>query len=79
VAHKLKYDSDADVLSVVLKDTGALSHAEEVGDVVVHVDKNGSPLFLEVLNASKVVPMMVSAMAKGKLVARVLRLRRRVA
>jgi hypothetical protein len=40
-----------------------------VGDLVVHLDKKGSPLFLEVLNASKVVPMMVKAMDKGELVA----------
>jgi len=65
----LKYDSDADVLSVALKGKGGLSHAEEVGDVVVHLDKNGSPLFLEVLNASKVVPKMVLAIAKGEVVA----------
>ena len=69
MAYRLKYDSDADGLSVVLKDKGTLSHAEEVGDLVVHLDKKGSPLFLEVLNASKVVPMMVKAMDKGELVA----------
>lgn len=66
MAYKLRYDPDADVLLVLLKDKGKLSHAEEVGDVVVHVDKKGNPLFIEVLNASKVVPMMVQAMAKGE-------------
>jgi len=65
MAYKLKYDSDADVLLVLLK-KGKLSHAEEVGDVVMHVDSKGKPLFFEVLNASKVVPMMVQAMAKGE-------------
>lgn len=69
MAYRLKYDSDADLLSVLLKDKGRLSHAEEIGNVVVHFDKKGSPLFLEVLNASKVVPMMVQAMAKGEVVA----------
>jgi uncharacterized protein YuzE len=66
MTYKLKYDSDADVLLVLLKDKGKLSHAEEVGDVVVHVDSKGRPLFFEVLNASEVVPMMVQAMAKGE-------------
>jgi uncharacterized protein YuzE len=65
MTYGLKYDSDADVLSAVLKDKGSFSHAEEVGDFVVHLDKDGSPLFLEVLNASKVVPLMVQAMEKG--------------
>jgi uncharacterized protein YuzE len=66
LAYKLKYDSDADVLLVLLKEKRKLSHAEEVGDVVVHVDSKGKPLFFEVLNASKIVPMMVQAMAKGE-------------
>lgn len=66
MAYKLKYDSDSDVLLVLLKEKGKLSHAEEVGDVVMHVDSKGRPLFFEVLNASKVVPMMVQAIAKGE-------------
>jgi uncharacterized protein YuzE len=65
----MKYDSDADVLSVVLKEKGRLSHAEEVGDIILHVDEKGRPLFFEVLNASKVVPKMVQAMARGEVVA----------
>ena len=69
MAHRLRYDPEADVLTVVLRGQGKLSHAEEVGDVVLHVDKKGDPLFYEVLNASKVVPMMVQAMAKGEVVA----------
>ena len=65
----MKYDSDADVLSVVLRAKGKLSHAEEIGDVILHVDGKGNPLFFEVLNASKVVPKMVEAMAQGEVVA----------
>ena len=66
MGYRLKYDSDADVLSLVLKPKGKLSHAEEVGDVVLHLDAKGHPLFLEVLNASKVVPKMVQAMEQGE-------------
>lgn len=64
----MRYDSDADDLSVVLKEKGKLSHAEEVGDVILHVDEKGRPLFFEVLNASKVVPKMGQAMAQGEVV-----------
>ena len=53
MAHKLKYDSDADVLLVLLKGKRKLSHAEEVGDVVLHVDTKGNPLFFEVLNGQQ--------------------------
>jgi len=69
MAYRMKYDSDADVLSVMLKEHGKLSHAEEVGDVILHLDKEGKPLFFEVLNASKVVPKMVQALAQGEVVA----------
>jgi uncharacterized protein YuzE len=35
VGYKIKYDGDADVLTIILKERGKLSHAEEVGDIVV--------------------------------------------
>jgi uncharacterized protein YuzE len=66
MAYKLKYDPDADVLLVLLKEKGKLSYAEEVGDIVMHMDSKGRPLFFEILNASKVVSMMVQAMATGE-------------
>jgi uncharacterized protein YuzE len=62
--YKLKYDSESDVLLVVVSESGKLSHAEEMGDIVIHLSKDGRPLFLEVLNASKNVPLMVQALAK---------------
>jgi hypothetical protein len=60
----IKYKKEADVLTVVLKGKGKLSHAKEAGDFIVHVDKNDMPLFLEILNASKIVPLMVEGLAK---------------
>jgi len=67
MAYRLRYDKEADVLSVVLK-KGKFSHAVEAGDVILHIDASGKALFVEVLNASKVIPMMAEAMAKGKAV-----------
>lgn len=64
MVYKIRYHEDADVLTVILKDKGKLSHAEEVGDIIVHFDKNGQPLFLEILRASKIVPLMVQGLAK---------------
>jgi uncharacterized protein YuzE len=64
MAYKIKYDEDADVLTVILKEKGKLSHAEEVGDVIVHFDQNGKPLFMEILKANKIVPLMVEGLAK---------------
>jgi len=64
LAYKVKYDSEADVLTVVVAEKGKLAYAEEVGDIVVHFDENGKPLFLEILNASKIIPLMVQGLAK---------------
>jgi uncharacterized protein YuzE len=67
--YKLKYDSESDVLLIVVSDSGRLSHAEEMGDIVVHLGKKGEPLFLEVLNASRNVPLMVQALARKEVAA----------
>ena len=69
MAYKLTYDPEADVLMLILKSKGKLSHSEEFDSLIVHYDKKGNPLFLEILNASKMVPLMVEAMAKGQVVA----------
>jgi len=69
MAYRMRYDADADVLTIVIVERGRLSHAEEVGDVVVHFDEKGAPLFMEILRASKIVPLMVEALArKGTIV-----------
>lgn len=64
MAYKIKYDDEADVLTVVVTEKGKLSYAEEVGDIIVHFDENGKPLFMEILKASKIVPLMVQGLAK---------------
>lgn len=64
MAYRMRYDADADVLTIVIVERGKLAYAEEVGDVVVHFDEKGAPLFMEILRASKIVPLMVEAMAK---------------
>jgi len=64
MAYKIKYDEDADILTVILREKGKLSHAEEVGDIILHLDENGKPLFMEILKASKIVPLMVESLAR---------------
>ncbi len=59
MAYKVKYDEEADVLTVVVAEKGKLSYAEEVGDIIVHFDENGKPLFMEILKASKIIPLLV--------------------
>jgi uncharacterized protein YuzE len=67
MAYKLKYDEESDVLSVIIEEKGKLSHAEEMGDIVVHFDEGGRPLFMEILKASKVIPLMVQSLAKKEI------------
>jgi len=67
--YRLKYDVESDVLTIIVSESGRLSHAEEMGDIVIHVNDKGEPLFLEVLKASKNVPLMVQALAKREVVA----------
>lgn len=64
MTYKIKYDDESDVLTVIVREKGRLSHAEGVGDIILHVDEKGEPLFLEILKASKIVPLMVEALAK---------------
>jgi len=66
---RLRYDGESDVLLIVVSESGKLSHAEEMGDIVVHLGEKGEPLFLEVLNASKNIPLMVQALAKREVAA----------
>jgi len=67
--YRLRYDSESDVLVIIVSESGKLSHAEEMGDIVIHLSRRGEPLFLEVLNASKNVPLMVQALAKKEVAA----------
>jgi len=64
MAYEVKYDAEADVLTVIVAKEGKLSFAEEVGDIIVHFDDGGKPLFMEILKASKIIPLMVQGLAK---------------
>ena len=70
MVYKIRYEEDADVLTLILKEKGKLSHAQEVGDIIVHFDEKGQPLFLEFLRdskAGKIVPLLVEGLAKREL------------
>lgn len=65
--YRLKYDVESDVLMIIVSESGKLSHAEEMGDIVIHLNEKGQPLFLEVLKASENIPLMVQALAKKEI------------
>ncbi len=49
---KLRYDPDADVLLLVLKDDPPADAVEEPGGVIVSYGEDGQPVSVEFLNAS---------------------------
>jgi len=64
MAYEIKYDDEADVITIILGEEGKISHAEEVGGIIVHFDEDEKPLFMEILKASKIIPLMVESIAK---------------
>ena len=64
MAYEIKYDDEADVITIILGEEGKISHAEEVGGIIVHFDEDEKPLFMEILKASKIIPLMVESLAK---------------
>ncbi len=50
----IAYEPDADVLSMSWGKINSIDHAEENGEVILHVNKKDEPVLVEILNASKV-------------------------
>ncbi len=50
---KISYDPEADVLSWETSPRARIDYASEIGNVVVHFTKQHTPVFIEVLEASK--------------------------
>jgi len=49
---KVKYDSEADILLVVLRDDPPMDAVEEPGGVIISYGEDGDPVSVEFLNAS---------------------------
>mgnify|MGYP001596817216 CR=1 FL=1 len=49
---RIKYDADADVLIVILRDIPPADAIEEPGGVIVSYGEDGEPVSVEFLNAS---------------------------
>ena len=50
MAYKIKYDEDADVLVIIVAEGGKLSHAKEVGDLIVHFDEDNKKCISKLSN-----------------------------
>ncbi len=55
----ISYEPDADVLSFSRGDMKTIDHAEEMGDVILHVNPNNEPVLVEILNAARLFQQRV--------------------
>lgn len=49
---KIKYSQDVDILLIELSDA-PIDHAEEQGQIIVHLAKTGEPVMLEIMDGKK--------------------------
>ncbi len=68
MTYHISYEPEADVLTIWVAKEDRIYDAEIVGDIVLHWDKDGNPVMIEILKASKIVPKIVEAFAKRGLV-----------
>ncbi len=51
---KIKYSSDADILVIELRDGVPVDSIDLKEGLILHLDKDGKPLEIEILDASKI-------------------------
>ena len=62
---KISYNRIDDVLIYELGE-GKIVRAEEMGPIIVHMDENGKPLLLEILDASEFLTQTAKVTMKSK-------------
>jgi len=58
---KIKYSRDVDILTLELDAALPISHAEHVGQTIVHLSPDGRPVLIEILEARDFVGALVEA------------------
>ncbi len=51
----MKYDREADVLTLEADKSAKIDYARELGNIIVHFTKDNLPVLVEILNASRVL------------------------
>jgi uncharacterized protein YuzE len=59
------YDPEADIISWEIA-KGPISHAREVGNLIIHLGKGGKPILIEMLEASSFVGQFEQIKDLGK-------------
>lgn len=58
---KLKYSRDVDILILELDTQAPISHAEHVGQAIVHLSPSHEPVLVEILQVREFVSALVEA------------------
>ncbi|NKQ37996.1 MAG: DUF2283 domain-containing protein [Methanosarcinales archaeon] len=61
---KLHYSQKEDILMYEVGD-GKIDYAEEMGSIIVHFNKQGKPLLIEILNASEFITQATKFLMKS--------------
>ncbi len=61
---KVTYSQDVDALLIELSDE-LIDHAEEAGQVIIHVSPSGAPVLLEILDARAFLLGSLTSVMKG--------------
>jgi uncharacterized protein YuzE len=64
-AMRVKYDRETDILMVETAE-GTIAHAEEMGNIIVHLTEEGKPVLLEILDASEFLTQAAKAALTAK-------------
>jgi len=54
---KIRYSEDSDILTITFKDVQLADSIDLKEGVILHIDKDGNPVELEILDASKFVQL----------------------
>ncbi|MBI2340089.1 MAG: DUF2283 domain-containing protein [Deltaproteobacteria bacterium] len=66
---KIDFDIEADVLTIETSKSGKIDHATQMGPAIVHFDRKGKPILIEILDASSFVSEIVKTAMKAKMAA----------
>ena len=62
----IRYDREEDVLMLELDPQGQIDHAEHIDSVIIHLTRSGSPVLLEILDATEFLTRVVRAAMTSK-------------
>jgi uncharacterized protein YuzE len=63
---RISYDRDEDILIIELSVQGKIDYAEKVNSTIIHFTEDGSPILIEILDASDFISSVIKTTMKTK-------------